>query len=318
MHDSFCEVVMLAKREAARVREQSSSSRPSSRNWRHYGRRGSRDDLRPPFAINLQCGPKMHPGEDIAFHFNPRFVQNTLVRNHFACSGWGTEEVSNGVPMKAGECFEVLIHCYYYNFKVEVNGIFACEFNHRIDFQKITHIMVDGDVTIHQISFEGLNPPQDPKLMIPCVVPIPGDMRPGRTMRVKGVTPCGVKRFAINIQCGPKLYPHEDIAFHFNPRFCQKAVVRNHFTCSGWGPEETQGPLPLSSGEPFEVFIHCYEHAFKAFLNGSEICDFSHRIPIERISHVMIDGDALIYQIDFDVPHNPCGPCGIDTVPGPY
>ncbi|KAF9421627.1 hypothetical protein HW555_002560 [Spodoptera exigua] len=44
----FCEAVMLAKREAARVREQSSSSRPSSRNWRHYGRRGSRDDLRPP------------------------------------------------------------------------------------------------------------------------------------------------------------------------------------------------------------------------------------------------------------------------------
>ncbi|CAH0698204.1 unnamed protein product [Spodoptera exigua] len=45
---SFCEAVMLAKREAARVREQSSSSRPSRRNRRHYGRRGSRDDLRPP------------------------------------------------------------------------------------------------------------------------------------------------------------------------------------------------------------------------------------------------------------------------------
>ncbi|KAF9411965.1 hypothetical protein HW555_009379, partial [Spodoptera exigua] len=267
--------------------------------------KGQVPNCSPRFAINLQCGPKMHPGEDIAFHFNPRFVQNTLVRNHFACSGWGTEEVSNGVPMKAGECFEVLIHCYYYNFKVEVNGIFACEFNHRIDFDQISHIMVDGDVTIHQISFEGLNPPQDPKLMIPCVVPVPGDMRPGRTVRVKGVTPCGVKRFAVNLQCGPNLHPDEDIAFHFNPRFCQKAVVRNHFIWSGWGPEETQGPLPLSSGEPFEVFIHCYKHAFKAFLNGSEICDFNHRIPIERISHVMIDGDALIYEIDFDVPLNP-------------
>ncbi|CAH0698267.1 unnamed protein product [Spodoptera exigua] len=40
---SFCEAVMLAKTEAARVREQSSSSGPSSRNWRHYGRRGSRE-----------------------------------------------------------------------------------------------------------------------------------------------------------------------------------------------------------------------------------------------------------------------------------
>uniref|UniRef100_A0A2H1W604 SFRICE_012539 n=1 Tax=Spodoptera frugiperda TaxID=7108 RepID=A0A2H1W604_SPOFR len=43
---SFCEAVMLAKEEAGRVREQT-SSRPSRRE-RHSGRRGSRDDLRPP------------------------------------------------------------------------------------------------------------------------------------------------------------------------------------------------------------------------------------------------------------------------------
>ncbi|KAH9638612.1 hypothetical protein HF086_007746 [Spodoptera exigua] len=203
--------------------------------------KGQVPNCSPRFAINLQCGPKMPPGEDIAFHFNPRFVQNTLVRNHFACSGWGTEEVSNGVPMKAGECFEVLIHCYYYNFKVEVNGIFACEFNHRIDFQK------------------------SPTLWWMVMSPFIRSASRGSTLhRTRNW-------FAINIQCGPKLYPHEDIAFHFNPRFCQKAVVRNHFTCSGWGPEETQGPLPLSSGEPFEVFIHCYEHAFKVRIKEEEI-----------------------------------------------
>ncbi|XP_050550456.1 uncharacterized protein LOC126910803 [Spodoptera frugiperda] len=43
---SFCEAVMLAKEEAERSRERS-SSRPSRRR-RHSGRRGSRDDLRPP------------------------------------------------------------------------------------------------------------------------------------------------------------------------------------------------------------------------------------------------------------------------------
>uniref|UniRef100_A0A2H1WNZ5 SFRICE_012564 n=1 Tax=Spodoptera frugiperda TaxID=7108 RepID=A0A2H1WNZ5_SPOFR len=43
---SFCEAVMLAKEEAERVREQT-SSRPSRRE-RHSGRRGSREDLRPP------------------------------------------------------------------------------------------------------------------------------------------------------------------------------------------------------------------------------------------------------------------------------
>ncbi len=43
---SFCEAVMLAKREAAHARERS-SSRPDRRESRP-GRRGSRDDLRPP------------------------------------------------------------------------------------------------------------------------------------------------------------------------------------------------------------------------------------------------------------------------------
>ncbi|CAH0664140.1 unnamed protein product [Spodoptera exigua] len=58
---SFCEAVMLAKREAARVREQSSSSRSSRRNRRHYGRRrrGSRDDLRPPKVWESHASARM-------------------------------------------------------------------------------------------------------------------------------------------------------------------------------------------------------------------------------------------------------------------
>ncbi|XP_022819247.1 galectin-9-like [Spodoptera litura] len=271
------------------------------------------------FAINLQCGPKIYNDEVIAFHFNPRFDFNSLVRNHFGTS-WGTEEVSSGVPMNQGECFEILIYCYYYSFKVEVNGKFVCEFDHRMSFRKITHIMVAGDVTIDAISFVGANTPQDPNLMVPCVVPVPGSMQPGRAIRVKGTTPSGAKRFAINLQCGPKLYPDEDIAFHFNPRFYQGAIVRNNFGCSAWGPEETQGPLPLSSGLPFEVIIHCYQDSFKVLLNGQQVCEFSHRIPIQRITHVMVDGDAIIFQIDFEVPEHPSEPppTRCCEVSGPY
>uniref|UniRef100_A0A2H1WGL2 SFRICE_031919 n=1 Tax=Spodoptera frugiperda TaxID=7108 RepID=A0A2H1WGL2_SPOFR len=50
---SFCEAVMLAKEEAGRVRERT-SSRPSRRE-RHSGRRGSRDDLRPPQEKGVVC-----------------------------------------------------------------------------------------------------------------------------------------------------------------------------------------------------------------------------------------------------------------------
>uniref|UniRef100_A0A2H1WEX6 SFRICE_021615 n=1 Tax=Spodoptera frugiperda TaxID=7108 RepID=A0A2H1WEX6_SPOFR len=52
---SFCEAVMLAKEEAGRVRERT-SSRPSRRE-RHSGRRGSRDDLRPPRRARVARRP---------------------------------------------------------------------------------------------------------------------------------------------------------------------------------------------------------------------------------------------------------------------
>ncbi|XP_022818775.1 galectin-4-like [Spodoptera litura] len=372
------------------------------------------------FSVNLQCGPKMYPGEDIAFHFNPRFDTNILVRNHYAGSKWGSEEISSGVPMNKGECFEILIYCYnnrfkvevngkcvcefnhhipfgrithimvegdvtidevsfvgahlpqdlnlgipssnpipggmfpgrivkvkggttlasknvgeprfdtngpghiycyYYRFKVEVNGKFVCEFNHHIPFGKITHIMVEGDVTMDEISYAGANPPQDPNLKVPFVVPILGCMQPDRVIRVKGTTPTGGERFAINLQCGPKLYPDEDIAFSFSPRFNQGTIVLNHFGCSKWGHEVTQAPSPLSSGSPFEFYIYCYENSFKVLLNEQQVCEFSHRIPIQRITHVMVDGDAMIFELDYDSPEHPCGPppsSGSGEISGPY
>uniref|UniRef100_A0A2H1VY22 SFRICE_010289 n=1 Tax=Spodoptera frugiperda TaxID=7108 RepID=A0A2H1VY22_SPOFR len=62
----FCEAVMLAKEEAGRVRERT-SSRPSRRE-RQSGRQGPRDDLRPPCA-NILLGERNCPGQ---FGFRPR------------------------------------------------------------------------------------------------------------------------------------------------------------------------------------------------------------------------------------------------------
>ncbi|CAH1641427.1 unnamed protein product [Spodoptera littoralis] len=48
---SFCEAVMLAKEEAGRVRQRSAASSQPSHREGHTGRRGSRDDLRPPGVL---------------------------------------------------------------------------------------------------------------------------------------------------------------------------------------------------------------------------------------------------------------------------
>ncbi|XP_022818773.1 galectin-4-like [Spodoptera litura] len=270
--------------------------------------KGATPSCAKSFAINLQCGPKLYPGDDIAFHFNPRFTQKCLVRNHYDSDTWGVEEITKSLPIEAGDPFEVLIYCYYNFFKVDINGKFVCEFKHRISYRKITHIVLDGDITVEEMEFGGGNPPHDSNLIIPCVLSIPKGMHPGRRIRVRGATPVGVKRFSINLQCGPKLYPEEDIAFHFNPRFDSKTLVRNHFAGAKWGDAETEGNLPLGSGDSFEVFFHCYEHSYKVSLNGKHLCNFYHRISVEKITHIMVDGDVMVFQIDFDPYEDPCAP----------
>ncbi|CAB3231854.1 unnamed protein product [Arctia plantaginis] len=136
--------------------------------------------------------------------------------------------------------------------------------------------------------------------VVPCVHPIPGGLYPGRMIRVQGNTPPGAQRFAINFQCGPNTDPRDDIALHLNFRFVEMCVVRNHLTAMSWGVEDTNGGMPLNRGESFEALILCEPHAIKVALNGLHFCEFPHRVPFQRISHLTVDGDVLIQFIGFE------------------
>ena len=59
--------------------------------------------LTPSMHINLRCG------NDIAFHLNPRFNQNTLVRNTQINGSWGPEEtcLPQAMPFYRGQGFSV-------------------------------------------------------------------------------------------------------------------------------------------------------------------------------------------------------------------
>ena len=60
------------------------------------------------FDINL-CYHNSHK-RDIAFHFNPRFNENAVVRNSMAGFTWGKEERRQpNFPFKKGEHFDIMI-----------------------------------------------------------------------------------------------------------------------------------------------------------------------------------------------------------------
>ncbi|XP_022819072.1 galectin-5-like isoform X2 [Spodoptera litura] len=58
------------------------------------------------FSLDLVCG-----SDEIAFHFNPRFGEQRIVRNSLLSGNWGAEERSGGMPLIKGEPFEAQFEC---------------------------------------------------------------------------------------------------------------------------------------------------------------------------------------------------------------
>ncbi|XP_044141057.1 galectin-9 [Bufo gargarizans] len=90
-----------------------------------------------------------------AFHFNPRFDEQTIVRNSCLNSSWGKEErqiPSCGMGFAPGQSFVIEIFCEHNHFRVNVNGIHVCNFNHRVPhLQQIDTLQIEGDVVLQHV-----------------------------------------------------------------------------------------------------------------------------------------------------------------------
>jgi hypothetical protein len=112
------------------------------------------------FAVNLCTGPNF--GQcDTALHINPRYNQNNVVvRNSFLNGAWGTEE-RDGPPFNVGrgQQLECLMLIQNDVIKVAFNGQHYCTYAHRMQKERINHIVVSGDMQLQNISFYGPTAP---------------------------------------------------------------------------------------------------------------------------------------------------------------
>ncbi|CAN8031822.1 unnamed protein product [Ixodes persulcatus] len=146
------------------------------------------------FAINLQCGPNMHPRDDIALHLSPVFSPPPrVVRNSIQQQQWGPEE-SHGdpFPLVAGQGFEILVLVEHDHYKIAINGAHYAEFRHRLPIHQVTHVAIDGEVSVGMLHFEGSvqssAPPPGPlypplggdtaAMPMPMPVPVSGRVSP--------------------------------------------------------------------------------------------------------------------------------------------
>ncbi|XP_068945954.1 galectin-9 [Petaurus breviceps papuanus] len=104
------------------------------------------------FSVNFQCG---FNGNDIAFHFNPRFENGGFVVCNTKQNGsWGREERKMQMPFQKGVPFEIHFQVHSTAFKVIVNGNYFVQYEHRIPFHRVDTISIQGNVQVSYINFK--------------------------------------------------------------------------------------------------------------------------------------------------------------------
>jgi hypothetical protein len=141
--------------------------------------------------------------------------------------------------------------------------------------------------------------------IIPYRGPIPFGLQEGKIIEIQGVSPIGADSFAINLQTG--LDPQSDRALHLSVRFHGRAVVRNALIRNAYGREERVGIFPFNQGQEFNIKILVERHAYRIAVNERHCWEFSHRIPIERVHSMFIEGHVQIHRIDYQDKYQPTG-----------
>ncbi|XP_050784701.1 galectin-9 [Gopherus flavomarginatus] len=267
------------------------------------------------FKIDFQCGSCPSPHADIALHFNPRFKEGgCVVCNTFERQNWGREERKYEMPFFKGHPFEIQVLVKRDSFQVAVNGNPFMEYKHRIPLSKVNHLSVSGDVDVTMISFQTTAPPgawcpraagiSNPAFPLgpyqPQTYPVPyhtsifGGFYPSRSLILTGTIPLDADQFHVNLKWG------EHIAFHLNPRFSEKTIVRSSQLHQSWGPEERGLPsgMPLHRGQNFIIWILCDAHSFKVAVNGQHQFEYNHRVPnLQQIDRLEIEGDVMLTYV---------------------
>jgi len=117
----------------------------------------------------------------------------------------------------------------------------------------------------------------------------------GSRIFVRGYIQPGANRFELNLLQGYN--DSDDIAFHFNPRFNERKIVKNYRRNGQWGQEENQpfpAYMPLVPGQQVDLQIACLPDRYTVLMNNHPIADYAHKITPGSVMAVQYKGDITI------------------------
>lgn len=226
-----------------------------------------------------------HEAGDAAFHLAAHCKDKQVIMNDRKAGKSGKDEKAKFSP-KDGDHIDIRIRAHDNKFTVYLNLKEVYQFEYRQALSAINHLFIDGAIDLHEVSWGGKYYP------VPYQAGIDGGFAPGKKLVVCGVPEKKVDKFCIDF-----LTADGQSAFHFNPRFGKKVVIRNSFLNNVWGNEEGEGKFPFSSDLAFDVSIINEPYAFQVFVNGNHFCAFAHRTEPNSIKGLKIEGDVELHGV---------------------
>ncbi|PAV92294.1 hypothetical protein WR25_26829, partial [Diploscapter pachys] len=190
---------------------------------------------------------------------------------------------------KVGDEFDVRIRCHDDRFEVFVEQKLVSVFTHYVPMTKITHIYINGEIRLYNISWEGKY------YQMPYAAEIPNNFYVGRKLYISGKINKKCKQFTIDLITEKG----DDVAMRFNPFFKEKKTRRNSRIQDMWGREEKtqEAPFPFQKGKAFNLLIYSEESKIMVFVDDVYYVSFDHRTPSNLINRLKIDGDIELFGV---------------------
>lgn len=252
----------------------------------------------PHHANRFEINFKSHSGT--ALVINPRFDQNSMVRNTCIHGNWGGEELDGGNRLQKGQNFQMDIRAEHGHYSVSINGHHAFNYNHRLPMHEVNTFEITGDVQVHQISWSGDHGGQN-NFQVPGVVSIRNGCQPGRMIQIQGQVPHGANRFNVYLQGSDGNEPNNIplvLSVRWDDPSSGQVIVLNNRQHGNWGNEERGGNFPFHHGQSFELLFLCEHNEWKIAVNGQHLTSFRHRNQMHETNHVSITGSVEVRSVN--------------------
>jgi len=262
--------------------------------------RGYINTKKSTFDISLGTGPRVdgNDRDDILLFISTNVNNGTVTLNSLTNNQW-QKEVKLKHTFKVGPTFEYRIRAHEDRYEIFADRHHLVDFPYRQSLSQLSHIYVTGEVELCYVTWEGkyYNVPYEATIQSRNTPNSADNFKLGQRLNVTGQwvankqTKKPAQRFSIN------LYAGNDIAFHFQPRFSEKAVIRNSQVDNNWQKEEKKGGFPFDRTRNFDVTLICEEKGFKCIVDGVDFCTFNHRLTTRPIDRILIDGDIDLHAV---------------------